>query len=66
MKRKYIFSAAVAVVLLAAIAYLYGGSRVPAGQPPLRRLAADSAADFTSEFNASKDQVRVVILLAPT
>jgi HAMP domain-containing protein len=66
MKRKYIVGAVVALLVLAAVVYLYAGSQVPAGQPPLRRLAADSIADFTHEFNAAKNEVRVVILLAPT
>ena len=66
MKRKHIAVAGAAFLVLAAAVYLYAGSKVPAGQPPLRRLAADSIGDFTHQFNAEKDDVRVVLLLAPT
>lgn len=66
MKRKHIGVSVAAFLVFAAALYLYAGSQVPAGQPPLRRLAADSIGDFTHQFNAGKDDVRVVLLLAPT
>lgn len=66
MKRKHIFSALLAVLLLAALVYFYGGSQAPPGQPPLRRLTAHSGAEFKNEFNSAKNDVRVLLLLSPT
>ncbi len=66
MKRKHIFSALLAVLLLAALVYFYGGSQAPPGQPPLRRLTAQSGAEFKNEFNSAKNDVRVLLLLSPT
>lgn len=66
MKQRYVVGTAVSVVLLMALIYLYGGSQVPAGQRPLRRLGADSVVVLKNEFNAAKDQARVLLLLAPT
>ncbi len=65
LKRKAIFGV-LAAVLFAAGLYFYGGSQVPAGQPPLQNLTAQNAAEFESEFNAAKDDVRVLLLLSPT
>ena len=65
MKRKYIFGA-LAILLLAALFYLYGGSQAPSGQPPLRSLTAQNAVDVKNEFNAAISEVRVLLLLSPT
>ena len=66
MKRQYILGALLAVLLLAVIIYLYGGSQAPSGQPPLRSLTAQSVAEVKNEFNAAKNDVRVLLLLSPT
>ena len=66
MKRKRVGIAGIALPALVAAVYLYAGSQVPAGQPPLRRLAADSIGEFAHRFNAERDDVRVVLLLSPT
>ena len=66
MKRKYIFSAILAASLLAALGYFYGGTRAPSGQPPLIILTAQNVAEVKNEFNAAKDEVRVLLLLSPT
>ena len=66
MKRKYVIGAAVVALLLAGIFYLYGGSRMPVGQPEMRSLTAGNSAEFKNEFNAAKGEVRVVLLLSPT
>jgi hypothetical protein len=66
MKRKYIINGAVGAVLLAALLYFYGGSQTPSGQPPLRDLTADNLSELKQEFNAAKDETRVLLLLSPT
>jgi hypothetical protein len=65
MKRRYILGILVAL-LLGALVYVYGGSQVPPGQPPLRRITAQNVGEIKSEFNAARDDVRVLLLLSPT
>jgi hypothetical protein len=65
MKGKYIFGA-MAVLAIAGIVYLYGGSQAPAGQPPLLSLTAQNLAAVKNEFNAANNDVRVLLLLSPT
>jgi len=66
MKRKYSLGALVAVLVLAALLYFYGGSQAPAGQPPLDSLTARNVAEVKNQFNAAQDEVRVLLLLSPT
>ena len=66
MKRKYIVNGAIGVVLLAALVYFYGGSQTPAGQRPLRSLTAENHNELKKDFNAAKDEIRVLLLLSPT
>ena len=66
MKRRHVPVALLAVFLLAVLFYFFGGSRVPSGQPPLQRLTAENVTSIRDEFNAAKDEVRVVLLLSPT
>jgi hypothetical protein len=66
MKRKYIINGAIGAVLLAALVYFYGGSQTPTGQPPLRSLSADNLSELKNEFNAAKNDTRVLLLLSPT
>ncbi|HZQ53240.1 MAG TPA: hypothetical protein VFB14_13640 [Bryobacteraceae bacterium] len=66
MKRKFILSATIAVVLIAAAIYFYGGSQAPSDQAPLERLTAQNVTDLRNAFNAAKDDVRVLLLLSPT
>jgi hypothetical protein len=40
--------------------------RVPAGQPPLVTLGADSLPAFRDTFNAHDDEIRLLVLLSPT
>jgi len=49
-----------------ALVYLYSGTQVPAGQPPLENLTAQNLPDIKNEFNAAKDDVRLLLLLSPT
>jgi len=66
MKHRYLIGAFLAFVLVAALVYFYGGSQAPSGQPPLKSLTAQNVAEVKSEFNAAKDDVRVLLLLSPT
>ena len=66
MKQKYIVGAVLVALLAATGLYLYGGGQTPAGQPPLQNLSAQSLGEIKNEFNAAKDDVRVLLLLSPT
>ena len=66
MKRKYILGALATVLLIAAFLYLYGGGHAPAGQAPLKRINAQNIAEIRDEFNAAKNDARVLLLLSPT
>ena len=66
MKRRYAVGAVLLALLAAAALYLYGGGQTPNGQPPLRHLTAENVVDIKNEFNAAKDEVRVLLLLSPT
>ena len=66
MKSRYILGALLALLLVAAVVYFYGGGQVPPGQPPRRKLNAQTVADIRNEFNNAKDDVRVLLLLSPT
>jgi hypothetical protein len=66
MKSKYLISALLTALLVGALVYFYGGSQPPAGQPPLQSLTAQNVAEIKNEFNAAKDDVRVLLLLSPT
>ena len=66
MKRKYIVGGVLVALLAAAVLYLYGGGQTPSGQPPLKNLSARSVGEIKDEFNAAKDDVRVLLLLSPT
>ena len=66
MKGKFIFGTLLAVILVAALFYFYGGSEAPSGQPPLERVTAQNVADIKSQFNLAKDDTRVLLLLSPT
>ena len=46
--------------------YLYVGSTVPPGQPPLAHLTPVNFSEFRDAFNEAKESVRVVTLLSPT
>ena len=66
MKRGYVFGAVVAVLLLAAFLYLYGGSQVPSGQPPLQGVTSQSVGDIKNAFNTASGEARILLLLSPT
>ena len=66
MKRQHIVGAVIALLVLVALFYFYGGSRTPSGQPPLRSLTPQNVVEIRDEFNAAKNEVRVLLLLSPT
>jgi hypothetical protein len=58
------------IVIVASAAVLawvrWSPRHVPPGQPPLATLRAESLQAFRDTFNASRGQVRVLVLLSPT
>jgi hypothetical protein len=66
MNPKHILAAISAIAVTGAFLYFYGGSQTPTGQTPLQRLAPPSVAEVKNAFNATKDDVRVLLLLSPT
>jgi hypothetical protein len=46
--------------------YLYSGSTVPNGQPPLVRLTDSNFSSLKDPFNNSANSVRVIVMLSPT
>jgi hypothetical protein len=66
MKSKYILIGILSIVLLGTLVYFYAGSQAPSGQSPIQKLTAQNVVDIKSAFNATKDDVRVLVLLSPT
>lgn len=66
MRRKYILLALLTFALVGVLFYLYAGSQVPSGQPPLQSLTPQNLAGLERAFNAAKNDVRVLLLLSPT
>ena len=65
MNRKYILAALIAVTA-GTLVYIYGGSNVPEGQPPLHDLTTQNLTDIETAFNVAKDNVRALLLMSPT
>ena len=66
MKRISILTAVGIMALGGFVAYVYGGEKVPAGQPPLQNLNALNVTNIAKEFDAAKDDVRVLLFFSPT
>ena len=66
MKRKYLAGATATVILIVLLIYAYGGGHTPQGQPPLQTLTVQNISEIRNQFNAAKDDVRVLLLLSPT
>jgi hypothetical protein len=64
-KRPILPPLATALVLLA-IVYLWGPSKVPPGQEPLLTLTNTNFSDFQKAFDDGADAPRLVLLLSPT
>lgn len=66
MKRGYIFAALLGGLLVALLFYTHGGGHAPSGQPALVNLTAQNVTAVENDFNAARDDVRVLLLLSPT
>lgn len=67
MKRALKIFLAIALIVIGLLAvYLYGGSTVPNGQPPLVRLTDSNLSSLKDSFNGSSNSVRVIVMLSPT
>ena len=65
-RRNYIIGAVAALVVILALIYFYGGSQTPTTQPQLVRLTPENVAQVETEFNASREDVRLLVMLSPT
>jgi hypothetical protein len=66
MKLKHMAGATATGILLVILIYTYGGGHTPPGQPPLQTLTVQNMSEIRNQFNAAKDDVRVLLLLSPT
>jgi len=66
MNRKRIFPVVIAVALLGAAYYFYGGSSTPKGQPRLVSFSSGDLTPLKGAFNGSATSIRVVVMLSPT
>ncbi len=67
MKRKGMVAASLAVTIVVLLVfYFFWGSSVPNGQQPLVRLNSSNVASIKEAFNASANDVRVIVMLSPT
>jgi len=66
MNRKRIFSVVLAVALLGAAYYFYGGSSTHKGQPRLVSFSSGDLTPLKGAFNGSATSIRVVVMLLPT
>jgi hypothetical protein len=65
-KKSAIVVAALALVLLLAVAYVWGPSSTPPGQETLVALSSTNFSEFENAFDADLDAPRLVLLLSPT
>src|SRR5258707_6803786 len=67
MKRKRLIGVAVvAVLVLLAVAYLWGPGSAPRGQEPVVTLSEGNPGEFEKAFDVETDVPRLVLLLSPT
>ena len=66
MKKRVVIVAVIGLVLLLAVAYLWGPSSVPPGQEPLAVLSNADLREFAASFDGDADVPRMVLLLSPT
>jgi hypothetical protein len=65
-KQRAVVLAFVALLVLVAIAYLWGPGSVPAGQKPLLALSSTNLSEFEKAFDDSPDVPRLLLLVSPT
>lgn len=66
MSRTKLFSIVAALAVAGALFYFYTGHEAPPGQTALVDLKPENADTFRSAFNASKGEIRLLLLLSPT
>lgn len=66
MKRRSIGFGLAALAIFGGLFYLYGGHQTPRGQAPLADLNAANLGELQNEFNASRANARILVLLSPT
>ena len=66
MKKRAILVLVAAVVVLLAVVYAWGPSRLPGGQQPLVTLSQANWSAFAAAFDADPSVPRVLLLLSPT
>lgn len=66
MKGKHILWFVLAVVVIGAGYYFFGGSRTPKGQPPLTRVNSQNFSGLKTAFNGSAASTRLLVMLSPT
>jgi hypothetical protein len=67
VKRKGIIAASLGIAIVLFLCfYFFWGSSVPNGQQPLVRLDNSNFASLKEAFNASANDVRVMVMLSPT
>jgi hypothetical protein len=65
-KERLIGIAAAAILVLLAVAYLWGPGSAPRGQEPVVTLSEGNPGEFEKAFDADTDVPRLVLLLSPT
>lgn len=66
MKKRLIIIAIMALILVAAIFYLWAPGSAPPNQKPLLTLSSANLDAFQAAFDADADVTRLVLLLSPT
>ena len=66
MKLRYVLVAILVLAVGVELVRLYGGGRVPAGQPALQALTPGSVSGLEEAFNDGDGDVRILALLSPT
>ncbi|MGH9703920.1 MAG: hypothetical protein ACRD4K_11135 [Candidatus Acidiferrales bacterium] len=66
MRKRVTVVAAIALILLLALWYLWGPSTVPPGQERVVTLSQANFGEFEKSFDTDSDFPRLVLLLSPT
>jgi hypothetical protein len=67
VKRKGIIAAFLGIAILLLLSfYFFWGSSVPNGQQPLVKLNSSNFVSIKDAFNASANDVRLIVMLSPT
>lgn len=66
MSLKRILLIFIAIMLLGAGYYFYGGHTTPKGQPALLSFSSGDLTPLKTAFNNSASSIRVLVMLSPT